>query len=274
MPMENPLAGPRLKIERANKHIGDLESLLERWFQGDPYEVVKEKEADGRGWVFKLSRCAEVPPEIRAVTGDAVHNLRSSLDYLVDAAIRANGHTPTDRTMFPICNSAKAFEAKLSGVETVGQDALDLLEATHAYKGGNDGLWALRELDNADKHRLLIMVASRYGSFGFNLAGMMRRAFESNRDAIEAAGGSVPAEFPTPPEFNIVPDERQFPLEVGSELLRLPADATQDDDPVNFSFDVAFGEPSVLEGESIFPALTQIRDVVSGVIEGFAPLFD
>ena len=46
-----------------------------------------------------------------------------------------------------------------------------MVRETKAYPGGNDGLWALRELDNIDKHRLLIAVGTRHPSVGIDFSG-------------------------------------------------------------------------------------------------------
>jgi hypothetical protein len=130
--------------------------------------------------------------------------------------VRANGGTPNLSTAFPICNSAKSFGAKLSKIEAVGQEALDLIKATKAYKGGNDGLWALRELDNADKHRLLITIAAAHHGVGIDIERMFQQA---------TASLGVEVESPDFPPIFLQPAGDQFPLEDGDVLFRDSAEA-------------------------------------------------
>jgi hypothetical protein len=48
----------------------------------------------------------------------------------------------------------------LPKTEGIPAGAVKLIEATKPYKGGYDNLWILHELNNIDKHRLLITAAA------------------------------------------------------------------------------------------------------------------
>ena len=42
---DDKLRGPRLKIERADEHIRELESAIKRFHESNPYEIVREVKA-------------------------------------------------------------------------------------------------------------------------------------------------------------------------------------------------------------------------------------
>jgi hypothetical protein len=67
------------------------------------------------------------------------------------------------------------------------------------------------------------------------------------------------------------PGDRMFPLKIGDELFIDSPDAKVNE-KMQFRFDVAFGEPQVLEGESLVETLYGMSDVVSNLISDFAPL--
>ena len=86
----DPLAGVRLKIERAKKHINDLEADIRAFRGGNPYRVVTDEHPRTGDITYRLSITKDIPIEWSAIIGDFVHNLRSSLDLLACALIRAN----------------------------------------------------------------------------------------------------------------------------------------------------------------------------------------
>ena len=78
------MTGPLLKIERAKKHISDLSSLIDSFNSRDPYRLVSDRastSADDCGMIFNVRE--ELPEEVPLFIGDAIHNLRASLDIAV-----------------------------------------------------------------------------------------------------------------------------------------------------------------------------------------------
>ena len=105
--------------------------------------------------------------------GDALHNARSALDHVACLLVEQGGGTITQTTAFPIASDATKFNA---GVKAKLQGATDsaraAVQATAAYRGADDQLWALHQLDIDDKHKLLIPVVMFLGTvnlhFGFD----------------------------------------------------------------------------------------------------------
>jgi hypothetical protein len=100
-----------------------------------------------------------------ASAGDIVHNLRSALDHLAHQLVLVGspGKEPTRRIEFPIAKDFATYEKdKRAKVEGMRQDAIAAIDALKPYKGGNDDLWRIHELDNIDKHRGLFTIGRDY----------------------------------------------------------------------------------------------------------------
>src|SRR5262245_16114607 len=100
------LSGVRAKIERANQHIGDLEARICAFRGENPYRVVPEADPNS-GHRQYIVRVHSTPPlALGLVAGEAVHQLRSSLDHLAWQLVEANGGVPGKNTYFPILKDA------------------------------------------------------------------------------------------------------------------------------------------------------------------------
>jgi len=153
------LAGPSLKLERAKKHLHDLDGMW-RWFrETNPYRFALEKDPDtGEEWRV-VTRADPIPLCIPILAGDCVHNLRSALDQLIRQLIVANGRKPHNKSEFPIGHSEADYRAKKPGkTKGISQEAADFLDGLEPYKGGqgSETFWTIHHLDIVDKHRLLL----------------------------------------------------------------------------------------------------------------------
>jgi hypothetical protein len=159
------LESASVKFERAKVHRKALDDDLGRVFNGRTYRIVPDIYDDGRRHVFRAKNPPTPNPEWSAILGDCVHNLRSALDH-VAYQLAAQ---PNLRTQFPIRNrpptKRRWFRKRrilpdISG--GVSDDVRRALEAVQPYnrRDLNHGLDLLSLLDNIDKHRDLIVVAS------------------------------------------------------------------------------------------------------------------
>ncbi len=167
------LASARLKIERAQKHISDVEAEVLTFVQTNPYRI-KAKKYVHAGQVLKgeyvLYRVDPVPSVISVMTGDALHNLRSALDHLAYQLFLIG--TPAGRSWrhvyFPIYESVEEYRAKKGRrVKGMRKDAIESIDALKPYRGGNEVLWHLHELNNTDKHRLVLTVGAVFQKIDF-----------------------------------------------------------------------------------------------------------
>jgi len=154
----------RVKIERAKTYLLDLETELGT-FRDESLNVVGSKGdfKTGQSTHFHVN-LPILPFEALAAAGDVVHNLRSALDHLAyQLVIVGSGKEPSRQVEFPIAKDFATYEAdktrKVKGMRDLEIKHIDNLKP---YKGGNQALWRIHELDNIDKHRTLFTVARDY----------------------------------------------------------------------------------------------------------------
>lgn len=246
--MAHAMDGPRAKIERAKEHVDDLRSALRDFFAGNPYAVTGHVDSQSGEHVLRLVKLADFPPRVSVIIGDVAHNLRSALDHLVWQLVLCNGGTPTFKTEFPIANDADEFEARVATrAKGVGQDALDRLLATNAYRGGDgEVLWRLHRINVSDKHRLLVTVS--------NVFQEVRSSPDHSTWVVRGRAGD--------PLF----------AENGTEFFRTAHD--EDDRHVKAVFLIAFGKGEPFAGQPLVPTLGQLVEEVSERIDRFAVLLD
>src|SRR5437588_200384 len=109
------------KLNRATKHIEDLDAAIDVFFKTDPYVIRADTNPDRAERSYKLVRHTDIPNEIVMICADALYNMRSALDHLACRLVESNGNVPTTRTAFPIADSAQecsssSFRRKIEGM--------------------------------------------------------------------------------------------------------------------------------------------------------------
>jgi len=104
-----------LKLTRARSHIEDLEARVRTFLDSEPCDLEHVAVAGGLG--LRLRVKTPPPPELAAVVGDAVHNLRSALDTsFVGCVEKAVGRDLTDAEAralaLPTSDSLTDFEQR------------------------------------------------------------------------------------------------------------------------------------------------------------------
>lgn len=231
------------KFKRSQKHVGDFQIAADLFRDSNRDHVGKNTDAQTGDITYYLKSVPEVPDSITVIFGDAIHNLRSTLDHLASAMEVAAGETPDKYTGFPIFDSPEGYRdcppTKIKGLREPCKRTLDRIEP---YKTGNGHrLWQLHQLDVIDKHRMLPTVS---------FIPMARTMTPSERELFERTF-SIPGEARISHPFNMVGGtEKLRRLQAGQELLTVSAeDAKQD---MGFAFDIAIDELGVIE---VFPAL-------------------
>lgn len=150
----------RLKIQRAEKHVNDLNGILKAFLNGKPYVVFVEHNPDGSGDLLKVTATKTLPPDFVLTLGDALHNLRTALDYAMNEIEFQTCGVRTAYTKFPVYDSREGLVAAANGAlkQKAPKQVIDcLLGWIQPYKGGKgDAIWSLHQIDIEDKHRLLI----------------------------------------------------------------------------------------------------------------------
>lgn len=245
MTAKHRLKAIRSKTERAIKHVDDLAAVCKTFIDSTPFTLGRETDPETGYYHFNVTNVQTPPREVGLIAGDAIHNLRSALDHLACYLVLANGNRPSRQTCFPIFDSAAKYQAMdTKKVRGMSQDAIDAIDAAKPYKGGNDKLHTLHELDIADKHHSLLatLVAVRQGTIEVNVS---LRNFKAPPFAL--------------PKF-------QTPLKDGDVFFICEPGV---ENYTRIDFDVALCEPEIIKGRSIVPVLRQLVQSVDDTITAF-----
>jgi hypothetical protein len=171
--MIDSLTGVRLKLLRAREHLKVLGDELAAFDAGDPYRIVHEPNADGSEHIFRTKILGQPPPLLSAIIGDALQNMRASLEHLAwGLAWKDKGSEPSRSiTSFPIYRFENDFwnANKTTGAFSTGSGAHKISEITRPsvraaiqqlqpYKTGKDDLYILNELARVDRHQSLRVI--------------------------------------------------------------------------------------------------------------------
>ena len=241
----NRLESVRAKLKHAKQHIQNAERECQAFFESGPYLISRQHHPQQKDWVvYGLTATRPIPNPIALTTGDALSNLRSVLDYLAWELVTVNGQKPTRQTSFPIYDSASNYQKdshrRMRGMSDI---AIRTIDSCTPWKGGNDVLWKLNELNNIHKHRVLITV----GAF------------------MEGVSSSV-AHFisPTNNAWRV--------LKSGDLLTMIPAEFDVDGH-LEFAFQVAFNEPGMsARVNQIIKTLNETLEHIAHLVRRFKPL--
>jgi hypothetical protein len=154
------------KLAWAKAHLQRLDLEIEKFSKSNPYALAAEYDLEHQRYVLRFN-LFDVPLPICLIAGDAIYNMRASLDQLVWSLARLSGIP--NRTSFPIVDGPyltpsklKSFNNCLAGVPVGAICEIDALQPYHggdAYK--TNPLWRLDEICNLDKHRRIPADGSR-----------------------------------------------------------------------------------------------------------------
>lgn len=149
------------KLNRANEHISDVEALIANFLSSDFYKVRLEAD-QGTGRAKLIFDSLHQPDKrLNVLVGDAIGNLRSSLDYLFYALVFPLVGDPKMIGGFPFADDVNGFKGEIGkqgGIAQCGAAIVDLLvDQVQPYQqGAGRLLWMINKLRNIDKHRLLV----------------------------------------------------------------------------------------------------------------------
>jgi len=155
---EDRLVLVRAKIERAKQNLFEMEKILIAggdYVPGLNMYVRSRKRKLGQFLTYFISF------DVLTAAGDVVHNLRGALDHLAYQMTLAHRPRTTEKELrdiyFPICKDKATYEKAAQGYKKFfGAEAIKLLDTLKPYKGGNEALSRLHDLNNFSKHRLLL----------------------------------------------------------------------------------------------------------------------
>ena len=150
-----------LKVKRAQKHISDLGEAFTRFIQTQThtFKINYETETDTCKFSVEVHFGEAIHGELAIILGDAIHNLRAALDHATWELLGIDGGTQDRDTAFPFSTVKLEYEAACNRIKTPRDDTKKFLIALAAYPdGAGENLFALKCIDNIDKHQVLTPV--------------------------------------------------------------------------------------------------------------------
>jgi hypothetical protein len=157
-----------LKLQRAEEHIADIQRRVDAYLrEANPVLMVRTDHQAGEKVAF-VKTDVPIPDQLSVVVGDAVHNMRSSLDiamwFILSPILSAHSPKSLDRIGFPFgknATTAQEYRQVLdsANVGLAGKRVYAAFEHIAAYPNGNELLCALNALNLTDKHRLILTTA-------------------------------------------------------------------------------------------------------------------
>ncbi len=153
----------RLKVQRADKHIEDLEAAILSLKESYTATVDENNETGHQELIHAIPEFAEAMDNLSLIAGDAIHNLRSALDFAWVSTLKK--HIPTadlDRAKFPVYPSRETLEGALNGINInpTSNSAIFncIVTDIQPYRGGKllEVPSTLNKLDICDKHLVLL----------------------------------------------------------------------------------------------------------------------
>jgi hypothetical protein len=158
---EHPFSHAQLKVERAKKHITDLEERIRTSPDTYPPSLKIDGET-GEQFLYYALTDRTFKREIALIAGDAIHNLRCALDFAWCGVIKQFSPTSLTRwTQFPVPDSREKLIGDLTKTGKISRTSpvFDLMvERVKSHKGGDSDICAIHALDIDDKHILLVPV--------------------------------------------------------------------------------------------------------------------
>ena len=258
------------KSHWAKQHIQDFQLGLTAFYKTTPYAVGIKEDTQAGKRIYYVTKADGVPDPLTAIAADVIQNLRSPLDQVAHQLVLAacGGTEPKGKVYYPICGSAAYYPSARGGIaKHVRQEVIDAIDATEPYKGGKGhALWQLNELNNPDKHHLLVGAGAFY--YGVDIAPTLKAGFRSMMEEMGRPPEAIADIDNWLKPIILRPADKLFTLNVGDELYIEPIDHEVAQDR-RFSFDVSFNAPGVVECE---PALKTIHDITNLVDKVVATL--
>lgn len=241
-------AGARLKIERAHQLIRELAAAIDEFSGRRPYRLVCEPDDLPGSYAWRIHARETMPDSFPLLIGDAIHNIRASLDIAVCEVVQRFGGNVHRSVSFPFAESASSLEQTIlsRGLGQTNAGIMQYFRDLKPYEGGNADLCAIHKLDIADKHVQLIPIAHTAElSMSFRTAG----GGSVNFVGVRVGGPSQPGDLPR----TIISGAARVGVRPGEERELGP-------------FDVCFAKGQPLQLQSVVPAVGRLQNLASGIV--------
>lgn len=166
-------------VDWTKAQLPSLGERIDAWLKLNLYAEVVDHDPDCPNNVIVCRQKEPLPLFFNVEVGAYLNVLRSSLDILATVVARRHpGVANPEKVYFPIAASrTEFFKPETKGakfIQALPSDVREIFETLEPYKGGNEELWALHQLDIMRKHRKLLTVITDNRYFQISGAGVLR----------------------------------------------------------------------------------------------------
>ncbi|GJL94217.1 MAG: hypothetical protein DHS20C05_06220 [Hyphococcus sp.] len=251
----DPFFGPFLKVERADKHIRELEEIFRSHINSHVKSALSKTDEDGREKAF-AALSGLLPPATPTIIGDAIHNLRVSLDHAYWVAVRRNAGQFYRFCGFPFGKKRADIENSINGWPDASkpkQCVIDfILDDVQPFEGGGFSLYDLHRLDITDKHDVLLPSHMSISLKGSDALIHRRRG----------RGGDISVVGPPDGTATLI-------LGQGQQLMINPFGPIEFTGDLQSAVSILFGE-GPLKHRPVLQTLRNLSQSTAGVIEGIS----
>lgn len=243
----------RLKIERADEHIADVDRQITALRSPELQTVRCEINPQTGDQLLHYNFKSPQPlDDLALVIGDAIHNLKTAADHGWYTLLSRFAPAAINKwTKLPIHANRTQLEKSLRGVkiDTINPPLFRfVVDDLRPYsEGGNNAICTIHDLDITDKHMLLIPLA--------RVTAVVGAVLEN-----EAGGSTEGASFGTMNEVLpiTIPVPRNFKVKKYGSLM----------------FEVVLEQRSPVQFFTVSHTLHGFREVTLGTIEAMEGFFD
>ena len=126
----------KLKLERADKHIADLEREFKAFKLSKPYTCGVHKDKDTGEAFVEIVLNEQLLDTIPLIIGDALNNLRCVLDHVTWEIVGWDKGTQDRKLQFPIKENRKFYEKACKEIKTPSSFVKDFFLFWEAFPEG------------------------------------------------------------------------------------------------------------------------------------------
>jgi hypothetical protein len=243
------LTGPRLKVDRAHRHIDELIELTKPLSRDLHVVRIEHNVGPTPDFIAPFSLVYRpmkpIPETLALIIGDTLHNLRSALDHLATGIVRTLDERA--KVHFPMRKARADFltDPVIARIEHVLPGAVETFaNEVRPEAGAYEPLWNFHALDNDDKHNLLIPTVTVASVQNIN----------AKFGTVSITNGTIGSDAAKP--FFLIGSNTPITIEQDFETV----------------VEVRFGPGKAFEDEPVVPTLTQTAQMVSETINAFERL--
>ena len=242
------------KIERAKEHVADFERAAKTFLESHRYSASSQFDPKRKAVSFVVQRCHTIPPRLAAITADAIHNLRASLDILWHQAW-CKGIAGKRKQYFPVVRNPRELESRFKSVNQAAHiAAVDILRSIKSVESWSK-LRALHEIDARDKHEIPILAAASYKQVIMKFPSDVALQGRTGVQVVSKLGSG----------FIFLDPGIKLPLVMSIETDAGPITAMESD----LTAEIAFAKGEILEGAPVLKTLQDSILIVDGIANAF-----